>query len=79
MTPAELRSRREALGLSVAALAERLGVTRAAVYNWESGKRPMPQWLGLALDGIAATASPPRSRAAAPPRSRSAGARGGAR
>jgi len=37
--PAELRSLREAAGLSQQQLADALGVTRAAISHWETGTR----------------------------------------
>lgn len=37
--PAELRSLREAAGLSQQNLADAMGVTRAAVSHWETGTR----------------------------------------
>ncbi|GAB6842365.1 DNA-binding transcriptional regulator YiaG [Methylorubrum rhodinum] len=42
MTGAELRSAREALGLSVSLFAERLEVDQSAVRRWESGDRAIP-------------------------------------
>ena len=41
-TPADLRVRREALGLSRAWLANRLGVAEQSVSRWESGARAIP-------------------------------------
>jgi transcriptional regulator with XRE-family HTH domain len=48
--PADLKSRREALGLTQSALAERLGVSVQAVRHWEQGVRPIPAMLELALE-----------------------------
>lgn len=41
-TPADIRVRREALGLTQAWIAERLGVDDRAVRRWEAGTRPIP-------------------------------------
>lgn len=55
MTPAEIRARREALGLTQQQLADRLGVHRVAVARWEStagnrdSRREPPAYLALAL------------------------------
>lgn len=49
MTGEELRRRRTALGLTQAALALRLEVTRQAVYAWERGINPAPAWLHFVL------------------------------
>lgn len=43
MNPIELRSRREALGLSQVSLADLLGVKQDKVSLWEYGKRPIPE------------------------------------
>ncbi len=42
MTPTQFKKTRENLGLSQAALAERLGVTVHAVRKWEQGQRAIP-------------------------------------
>src|SRR5262249_50062374 len=39
----ELAAIRRALGLTVAAFAERLGCTRASIARWEAGTSPVPQ------------------------------------
>ncbi len=52
MTPAELTQRREALGLSRAQLAAKLGLTRQVVYQWEAGDIKLKAWLALALERI---------------------------
>lgn len=54
MTPNELRARRQALGLSQKALAERLGVPQATVSRWETGHHRIehPRLLALALDAL---------------------------
>ena len=55
LTGAELRSRREALGLSQVAIAERLGVPQATISRWETGRHPIERGeiLRLALDRLA--------------------------
>ena len=42
MSPAEIRSARESLGLTASELAVQLGVTARTVYRWEDGSREMP-------------------------------------
>lgn len=49
MRPADLESARDVLALSKSELAAAVGVTPAAVNYWLSGKRPIPNWLPLAL------------------------------
>ena len=44
MTPAELRTARERLGLSRAGLAQRLEVKTRTVKAWEVGERNVPAW-----------------------------------
>jgi DNA-binding transcriptional regulator YiaG len=52
MEPHEITQRREALGLTMAALARAVGVDRATVLRWEAGtSRPR----GAALTGLAVT------------------------
>jgi DNA-binding XRE family transcriptional regulator len=40
--------------LTAGALAQRLGVDRQTVYNWESGNRKAAGYLGLALEALEA-------------------------
>jgi transcriptional regulator with XRE-family HTH domain len=54
MTSTELSAWRTARAWSVRDLAARLGVEPSTVSRWESGKRPVPAWLPLALEGLAA-------------------------
>lgn len=49
MTPAALKSSRKSLGLSAARLAAMTGVTVSAIRKWESGDRPIPEWLALLI------------------------------
>jgi len=50
MDAKELKQRRKALGLTVPALAEKLGVTRITLYRWErQGVRERVAMLRLAL------------------------------
>lgn len=49
MTPAQLRSAREKLGLTQAGLAEKLGVNRTTVARWETGVLEIPQMAALAV------------------------------
>jgi len=49
MTPAELKARRERLGLSQAGLARLLPVSVDTLQNWEQGLRKIPSILDRAL------------------------------
>lgn len=51
-TPAELRDWRNERGYTQQQLATRLGVQEAAIQRWESFKRPMTNYLWLALNQI---------------------------
>lgn len=51
MTPAELKSTREALGLSSQWLADRWGVALYSVQRWERG-RTLPEELAVDLEGL---------------------------
>lgn len=42
MTPAQLKSLRERLGLAQEQLAKQMGVTRNTVNRWEMGLHPIP-------------------------------------
>lgn len=53
MTGPELRTRREVLGLTQQALAERLGIDSMTVSRWERGEHGIPPYLHLALLEIA--------------------------
>lgn len=54
MTPADLRTAREALGLTQRTLAERLTVSENTVWRWERGLMPIehPGMLRLALERL---------------------------
>jgi len=52
MSPIELRSRREALGLSQQGLAECLGVKQATVSAWEKGTRVIPDGISERIDAL---------------------------
>ena len=47
-----VRGIRRDLGLSQAALAERLGVTQASVHNYERGKRDLPLPVAIQIAGL---------------------------
>ena len=53
MTPEELRTWGTATGFSAFTLAEILRVEPNVIQEWESGQKPIPQWLPQALDEIA--------------------------
>ena len=40
-TPTQIRQARLTAGLSIAKMAEIMGVTRQTIYNWEDGTHPM--------------------------------------
>jgi transcriptional regulator with XRE-family HTH domain len=61
VTPAELRERRVALGLSQTELAELLGVTQNTVSRWEVGAHAIPLYLVLALERIEQRAAEQRA------------------
>jgi transcriptional regulator with XRE-family HTH domain len=42
MTASQFRRWREAMGISIAEAAKALGVTRAAITGWQSGRRSVP-------------------------------------
>jgi len=54
VTPADVKAAREALGLTQRQLAERLDVTQATVWRWESGAKRIgnPTILRLALERL---------------------------
>ena len=54
LTPARLRARRRALGLSQRALAQMLGVSANTLARWEQGQRGVgnPSMLRLALERL---------------------------
>jgi DNA-binding transcriptional regulator YiaG len=52
MTTDELRSARKQLGLTQAEFAVALGMDRATVSNWERGAKPVPSWMGTAIEGL---------------------------
>lgn len=49
MTAAELREARQALGLSQAKMAARIGVSRRMYCYWETGEWPVPETVALAV------------------------------
>lgn len=51
-TPDYLRAQRARLGLTQAELADHLGLTKACVAQWEQGRRPIPERLIPALEGL---------------------------
>ena len=62
MTPDELTATRTAMGLSMESLAKALGISRQAIWRWETGSRPIPPYLGLALKALDGPTTPPVSR-----------------
>lgn len=52
MTPAELKTTRESLGLSVAWLAERAGVQERTVRYWEIGHMPVPADVAQLIEAV---------------------------
>jgi transcriptional regulator with XRE-family HTH domain len=53
MKATDFRKARRKMGLTQAGLARALGVSRAAVSRWESGKRSIDSVLALAMDCLA--------------------------
>jgi DNA-binding transcriptional regulator YiaG len=55
VTPTDLKTVREAIGLTQRALAERLGVPKDTLNRWERGRQacPHPEILRLALERLA--------------------------
>ena len=49
MTPEQIKEIRQALGLSIRAFADRLGVNKASIVNWEQGHH---QPKGMALKAL---------------------------
>jgi DNA-binding transcriptional regulator YiaG len=49
MTPAEIRSHREALGMTQGQIARLVGVDPRAWRSWEAGDRPFPASVELVL------------------------------
>ena len=58
ITPAEIRSFRDGLGLTQADLAARLGGSTRGVEDWEAGRRQPPAMLRLALSALARGVQP---------------------
>ncbi len=56
MTPAELKTNREALGLTVGWLAEQAGVGERSVRYWEAGASPVPDDVAALIVSIEAKA-----------------------
>jgi DNA-binding transcriptional regulator YiaG len=52
MTPSKLISWRKKNGLNQVELANILGVTKACISRWESGKRHIPPFLHLTLECV---------------------------
>jgi DNA-binding transcriptional regulator YiaG len=62
MTPAEVKTCRNELGLTQAQLADRLGITRNTVARWEMGMHPVSAPIELLLKTLAAAAPPHLAR-----------------
>ena len=56
LTPAELRARRERLGLSPEELASLLYLSHATVRHWETGRRAIPPYATRLLEWAELTA-----------------------
>ena len=55
LTPDELTTRREELGLTQSELALLLGVPRLTVWKWEHANQKVPALMDMALRGVQAT------------------------
>lgn len=57
MTPAEAKTTRERLGVTTEFIADRIGVTKGRVWEYESPtrRRPLPDHAAAVIDGLAAT------------------------
>jgi transcriptional regulator with XRE-family HTH domain len=56
--PGQLRQRRRALGMSIAALAAQVGVSPRLISEFELGKRPQVSRLAVALQQAAGPVAP---------------------
>jgi transcriptional regulator with XRE-family HTH domain len=50
-----MKRKRQQLGLTQLALAERVGIHRVTVAKWESGIEPIPKWMALLIDLLVKT------------------------
>jgi len=55
MTPAELKTIRQNLGLSQRKLGEALGYSGRSIRHWESGQREIPKTVEMAIKAYAFT------------------------
>ena len=55
MSPTELRQRREALGFTQTGLAKRCRIPLRTWSHWESGTRPIPNYLTIIIELIEKT------------------------
>lgn len=66
MSPQDIKSRRQALGLSQAQFGAALGMSTRSVEEWEAGRRAPPGLLALALAQLEATSAPVRDEITTP-------------
>ena len=52
MNPETLVTLRTLAGLTQSGLASVLGISRATVARWETGKLPIPKWVELAMRSL---------------------------
>ena len=52
MTGPELRTARRDLDLSQTALAEKWGLSKQTIGNWERGRQEVPKWVEDAMRGM---------------------------
>lgn len=50
MTAEEFKQERQRLGLTIKAMAQRIGVSEQAIWYYETGKRKVPQPVALLLE-----------------------------